>query len=208
MSTDPSYVTAFAQGLESVINAALKYDPGTRRNLTKINGKVLAVDCRQPELTFYFQAIDEQLQVLAHYEDEPTTKIEGKLFSLFHLMQNPGHSLADSGVTVSGQVALLSDYQQILKNLEIDWEDALSSLMGDLPAHQIAQLARGAFNWFQPKGQRLPQFLAEFLTEELRAIPAKSEIEHFSRNVSLLRQQTDRLDARVQKLLAEQQSQQ
>jgi len=197
---DPSFATAVALALESAINTALKFDPGTRQSLIPLTGKVLRIKTHQPKLELSLNVIGDQLFINAHPCGEYTTLVEGRLLELFSLIISPGPSLAKSGVTVGGQISLLANYQQILSTLDIDWEDALSSALGEVPAHQLGNRLRGLFNWLIPRVKSFPSFLSEFLTEELRAIPASTELEQFTVNVTTLRQDADRLEARLQKL--------
>ncbi|WP_045857359.1 ubiquinone biosynthesis accessory factor UbiJ [Teredinibacter purpureus] len=203
---DPTYATALALSIETALNASLQYDPGSRASLPKLHDKVLAIESEQGNL--YLHAVDEHIYVLAHYSGEATATLKGEWLTLLMLIFNPSHSLAGSGVNVSGQVSLLADYQHFMKNLDIDWEDALSQKVGDLPAHYAAKAFKGLFNTLKPRALRTPQFISEFLTEELRAVPTVTELERFNQTVNTLRQQSERLDARVNKLLASISSQQ
>ncbi|SMF51427.1 ubiquinone biosynthesis protein UbiJ [Alteromonadaceae bacterium Bs31] len=207
MFTDPSLASALALSLESAINTALKFDPGTRAKLKQVEDKTLAIKCEQPTFNLFISANQQRISVSAHQDGEATTALNGSFINLSGLLINNAPSLAESGVRVEGQVALLAEYQQIVKDLDIDWEDALSSLVGDLPAHQIARLGKNGLAWLLPRGKLLPSFIAEFLTEELQALPHRTEVESFSREVEELRQKTERLDARI-KLLQSQQLQQ
>lgn len=205
-TTDPGFITTVTLVLEKTLNTALKFDPGTRGKLAAINGKVLAVQVLQPAFTFYLRATGDQLDVLGYCETPANATLSGTAADIGRLAMASNSSLADSGVRVEGEVGLLNHYQQLIRELDIDWEDALAGLMGDLPAHQFATLARSAIDWLKPRRQRIPLILAEFLTEELRALPPAAEQEAFGRDVASVRQQTDRLEARIRKL--QQQTQQ
>jgi Uncharacterized protein conserved in bacteria len=197
---DPTLATAMAMSLEAAINAALTYDPGTRTKLRALAGKHLNIHTSQPALFLQLSVAEDQLQLSAHPELEATTTLEGKLLSVIGLVFSSNSSLANSGVTVSGQVGLLEQYQYIFNDVDIDWEDALSSVIGDLPAHQLALAGNAALDWFRSRSQRAPRFINEFLTEELRAIPAQTELNNYSEAVDRIRQQTDRLEAKINHL--------
>ncbi len=199
-SHDPSLSSALALTMEKAVNTALKFDPGTRHQLTKIADKTLAIKCAQPDITLFISANAEQISISAHNELASTTELSGNLFKLLALLFRPASSLADSGVRVEGQVSLLASYQQLIKNLDIDWQDAASSLIGELPAHQLANVVGKAKNWAGARARPLPTFFSEFLTEELRAVPHRAELENFADDVEQLRQKTDRLNALLRTL--------
>lgn len=198
---DPSFATALAQALETAANTALSYDPGSRQQLSRLQGKVLQISSTHPPLSLFLTQAGDQLQVFAHWEGTPTTCLRGSLLSILGLLRNDTASLSESGVTVSGKVSLLSDYQRILHNLDIDWEDALGQVLGSIPAHQLAELMRSAVGWARPRATQWPQFAGEFISEELQAVPAKAEVQAFNRSVDQVRQATDRLEARLNQFL-------
>ncbi|WP_188150017.1 ubiquinone biosynthesis accessory factor UbiJ [Teredinibacter waterburyi] len=205
---DPTYVTALAAVLEKIVNTALTYDPATKVGLQKLENHVLAVQITEPQLKLYFVVLADQLDVMAHCETPVATLLQGSLQDLIKLASQPSTSLANSGVRVEGQIGLLSEYQQVLSQLDIDWEDALASRLGDLPAHQIAQALRAATNWIKPRSRKAASFTADFLTEELRVLPHKLEVDQYVQQVDQLREASDRLEARLQRLLLQQAQQQ
>jgi len=199
---DPTLSTAALAALESAINAALKYDPGTRSALAKLAGQILAVESTQPPFTIYLQATETETQSLRVFADpdqqcSPTTHLSGPFLAIAALALKDSSTLANSGVTVMGSTALLSDMQTLLKQIDIDWEDALNQLIGDLLGHSLANSIRALAGWTQHRimsGQRL---VSEYLTEELKSLPAKPELESFYQQVDELRMSVDRLEQRI-----------
>jgi len=195
--------TAALAGLEKTINTALRYDPGTRIALGKLEEQVLAVSVSTPAITIYLTPTAEGIRLMSQWEGEVHTQLRGSLPSLLKLARSERSSFADSGVEVIGNTGLLVDLQRLLKNLDIDWEDALSDLLGDILGHQSANIFRSGLGYSRDRASEAKRLLSEFLTEELRVLPAKNELEFFYREVDDLRLATDRLEARVQQLLNE-----
>ena len=100
-----------------------------------------------------------------------------------------------------GDLSLLADYQRLLKNLDIDWEDMLSQFTGDIIGHQTAQLIRTKFGWVKDRANSAQRLTKEFLTEELKTVPGKPELETFYRDVDELRLAADRAAARVETII-------
>lgn len=201
---DPSLLGVVTATLEKVVNAPLRYDPGTRAALGKLAGKVIAVDSTLPPLTFYLhpQPADSDVSLEIHaYCDRPAdTRLKGSLPAIMALTFGSQHSLANSGVEVLGSTTVLSQLQDILHNVDIDWEEPITQVMGSTLGHPFAQLLQGQWQWARNNMNKAQHFFGEYVTEELRATPSKAELEVFYDEVTLLRSDTERLQARVQRL--------
>jgi len=202
---DPVVTTASIAALEAMVNGALRYDPGTRQALAKLDGQVLAVESTVPAFSLYIAPGTDELRLMGTFDGEVTTRLKGPLPALLQLVVADTTSLAKTGVVVLGSTALLSNLQRIAANLDIDWEEALTQLLGDVVGHEVAEHLRRRFGWL---GQRLAsgqRLLSEYLTEELKTLPARAELEAFSRQVDELRMGVDRVAARVERLLRQRQ---
>lgn len=198
MNLDPALLSAAARAGERAINAALKYDPGTLAALNQLEGRVIAIQSTEPALTLYLQVGNEQVHLLTHCEEAVACRLRGTLANLTRLvLTHPQHSLADTGVEVTGQPQLLSHLQQLLKEVEIDWEEPLAEVLGDVPGHQFARFLRTQWNWHRTHLPKVPGLLSDFLTEELRMLPDPVEVEHFYQAIDSLRADTERLQARL-----------
>lgn len=202
MNLDPALLSAAARAGERAINAALKYDPGTRSALNRLAGRTIAVESTEPAFTLYLQVGDEQVHLLNHWEESVACRLKGTLADLIRLVLAPAkHSLADTGVEVTGQPQLLAHLQQLLKEVDIDWEEPLAEVLGDVPGHQLARILRTQWNWHRTHLPKIPGLVSDFLTEELRVLPDPIEVEHFYQAIDTLRADTERLQARFDRLL-------
>ncbi|HSC67445.1 MAG TPA: SCP2 sterol-binding domain-containing protein [Cellvibrio sp.] len=188
---------------EKMINAALRYDPATRIGLAQLEGKIIALHITAPAINLFVMPMDDELRLMANWDGDVDTRITGSLFALAQLTRTEIHNLKDSGVTVLGDLTLLAEFQRLVKNLDIDWEEMLSEFTGDIVGHQTAQLIRAKFGWAADRAKSAQRLTSEFLTEELKTLPGKPELEDFYRQVDDLRLAVDRAAARVEKLIAE-----
>lgn len=92
------------------------------------------------------------------------------------------------------------EFSEILEALDIDWEEHLSHLTGDLVAHKVGNLVRDVFAWGKQAADTLGQDVAEYLQEENEALPNRDEVENFLSQVDVMRTDVDRMEARVQRL--------
>lgn len=197
-------ITAALASAEAAINGALNYDPATRLGLAKLSGQVLAVQISAPSLKLFVMPTADGLRLMNHWEGEVDTQLSGSLLALLQLSRGNTHNLKDSGVEVMGQLSLLADLQSLLKNLDIDWEDLLSQFTGDIIGHQAAQIIRAKFGWAKSRAQTAQRLTGEFLTEELRSLPSKPELEDFYRQVDDIGMAVERAAARVERIIAKQ----
>lgn len=186
---------------EKMLNAALRYDPATRIGLAQLEGKIVAVQITAPALNFFVMPMDDELRLMGNWEGDVDTRITGSLMALAQLSQTETHNLKDSGVTVMGDLTLLADLQRLMKNLDIDWEEMLSQFTGDIIGHQTAEMIRAKFGWAKNRAKSAQRLTGEFLTEELKTLPGKPELEDFYRQVDDLRLAVDRAAARVEVIM-------
>lgn len=204
---DPTLSAAATVSLETAINQALRYDPATRLRLQALAGKSLAVEILAPvgtgkiPLCCHFD--DDGVRISASI-DNPTTCLRGSLAGLLTLAAGDQVNLSAAGVEAWGNTALLAEMKTIAGGLELDWEEAINDWLGDVAGHQLAEQARRQFGWARARGRSGKRLLSEFLTEELRAVPAAAELQQFSEQVDALRLASDRLLARFERLRARQ----
>lgn len=191
------------RGLEAMINGALAYDPGTRKALSRLAGKTLAVTVTLPPMTLVAGfAANGDIRLGDTPPDTPNTRLEGSAPALIRLALDSGDraSFAGTGVRVSGDQELLREIRALMQDLDIDWEAALATLIGDVPAHLLGKGLRTAGHWRADARQRLGEAASDYLREEARLLPTAAEFEAWSREVSALTLASDRLAARVARL--------
>ncbi|WP_193163080.1 ubiquinone biosynthesis accessory factor UbiJ [Microbulbifer hainanensis] len=195
---DPTLRSGFDAALETAINAALQYDPGTRARLGKLDGRVMALHLTAPALEFFLCIEGDQVRVRNHWEGTVTTGLTGSAIAFLRLLRDSNATPAKLGVSITGSSALLAELQAILRDLDIDWEAPLAQLVGDVPAHTVGNALRSASRWLTANLQRAPEAAAEAVSEEWQMTPPKAQFEAFAEDLADLALATDRLDARVQ----------
>jgi ubiquinone biosynthesis accessory factor UbiJ len=198
---DAMFVTAAFASAEKIINTALTYDPATRIALGKLAPQVLSIKLTAPEVCIYVVPTADAICLLGHYEGDLTTQVQGTVPALMSLFKSDRVNLKDSGVQVIGSSIFLADLQHILKNLDIDWEEMLSQIFGDIVGHQGAELIRNKMQWAKARVSNVTRLTSEFLTEELQALPSKTEVAYFNQQVDEVRLGADRIEARINQML-------
>ena len=115
---------------------------------------------------------------------------------------NGERSLRAGSVRISGDAEVAQKLRELLRHVQPDAEEELSRVIGDVAAHQVAGFARGLFDWGRRASDTMSTSVAEYLQEEGRDVPTRTELDEFLRDVDTLRNDVDRLEARLQRLLA------
>ena len=101
---------------------------------------------------------------------------------------------------LQGYPQVAERFAKLLKLARPDLEDDASRWIGDVPAHALGEVARGAGAWLARAAGALRMNTAEYLQEESRAMPAALEAEAFYSDVERLRDDVERTAARLARL--------
>lgn len=196
--------TTAISGLETAINTALKYDPGTVRDLSELEGQVLLIDCSMPSMRIAIETSQQKIILHNNWDGEAAVTIQGTMISLAKMAANASDtsSFANSGVQLSGNLETLHKLHKILSKLNIDWEGGLADLVGDVPAHIIGSAMRQSAKASRESLQRASSALVEIAQEEFEIIPSKNSFKHFKQDVRQMAADTDRIMARLAALNA------
>jgi ubiquinone biosynthesis protein UbiJ len=110
---------------------------------------------------------------------------------------------ARTEIEVEGDAALAGALTRVLATLRWDMEEDLSQLVGDIAAHRIAGAARSAADWQRATAKNLARSVGEYVTEERPLIAGREALRAFAQAVDELRDDTERLEKRVERLARE-----
>ena len=193
---------AFIGTLESSLNTYLRLDPESQRILEKMTGKCLAIELKGLDVTLYLLTDAKGIQVFSSYPDAPDATLSGTPMELLGLAleQQPGPAMFAEGVKISGDTELGQLFKRLFDSMDIDWEEHFSHYTGDIIAHKLGSLLRSGVDWSQQAGEILRLDIAEYLLQEDHLVPEKAELEGFYTDIDTLRDNTERLQARIQRI--------
>lgn len=188
--------------IETALNQYLALDEDVGAFLTPLAGKVIAVTIEPFNETLYFCPTESKIQLLESYQGEADTTISGSLtaLGLMGLNASSMKSVFNGEVRIDGDTETGRRFQRLFEQLDIDLEEKLSHVTGDILAHKIGNLFRSGRDWSKQSLETFRLNLEEFLQEETRDVPAKAEADSFFRQVDELRADFDRLEARIDRL--------
>ena len=185
----------------SVLNRNIRTTTPARELCEKLDGTVVAIRVRNTALATWFIVSDDSLVLTTECDAEPDVVISGSLLTLARMAGESGVSaLRDGSLELTGDAHIADDFQRLLSYAKPDIEEELSGVVGDAAAHRLGEFARGVGNWSRDARSTMGANIREYLQEEGRDAPSRYEVDRFTDNVNTLRDDVDRLEARIKRL--------
>jgi ubiquinone biosynthesis accessory factor UbiJ len=187
--------------IENVLNRGLPRSPRARQLCNELDGKRLALDVRGVT-RILVRSSGAVLHLTRDAAAEADAEVSGSPLNLLALAgRSPEVVLQKGAVEIRGDADVARNYRELAHLLLPDLEEELSLAIGDVPAHQLGRLARTAFDWSRQAAATAVQNVAEYLAHERADLVPRAEADQFTSGVDRLREDVDRLEARI-KLLA------
>jgi ubiquinone biosynthesis protein UbiJ len=185
--------------IENALNRGLPRSPRAQELCAGLAGRKLAIEI--PDVTrVLVESTGTSLRITRDGAAADAEIIGGPLGLLALAGDSPQAVLQRRGVDVRGDAAMAEKFRELGMLLRPDLEEDLSQLIGDVPAHQIGRFARMAASWGQRAVSTTVQNFSEYFAHERRDLVSRNEGEQYLRGVDLLREDLDRLEARLEQL--------
>jgi len=133
-------------------------------------------------------------------EAPPDVVVSGTPLALLRSLGRDADQQMSSGdVRIAGDMRIARRLQTVLAGIEIDIEEPLSRLFGDVAAHQLARAGRGMADWGRMAATRLLEQGVEYGAQETGVVLARAEFEQHTLRIEDLRDDVERLAARVKR---------
>ena len=186
--------------IENALNRGLPRSPRAQQLCGELAGQRIAIEI--PDIgRVLVESTGHSLRLTRMQASEQTAtdaQITGGPFGLLALGgDSPQAVLQRRGVEIRGDAGIAARFRELAMLLRPDFEEDLSRLVGDVPAHKIAHFARRAFSWGREAASTTASNFAEYFAHEKRDLVSRNEGEQFLRGVDTLREDVDRLEARL-----------
>ena len=154
-----------ATALENLLNRGLPRSVRARELCAELGGRRLAVEA--PAVARLMIESDGVALRIRRGEAAADASIVGGPLSL--LIVGGGLSrepITRGEVEIRGDAQVAEKFQELMRLLSPDLEEELSLVVGDVPAHRIGRLARGAADWTGRAAATLWRDLGEYASHE------------------------------------------
>lgn len=186
--------------IENVLNRGLPRSPRARQLCRELQGHRVGV-----EISGFGQLVVESTGETLQLKRDATATTEAQIvggpFSLLALAGEAPEAVIQRGdVQIRGDIELAQRFRELAMLLRPDVEEEVSKVIGDVPAHHLGRFARAAFGWARNAASTQARNMAEYLAHERQHLVPRAEADQLLKGVDILRENVDRLEARIELL--------
>ena len=185
-------------------NRLLAFDETALAGCREMQGHCISIEITDLDFRLYCHPGDWGIRLSRNAPArEVDATISGRLMALVNLASQDDKisTSIQERVNFSGNVSLAQKLQRILAGLDIDWEEVLAQQTGDVVAVQLNQQLRRFGDWFRQSADSVLLTSSEYLREEARLSPTQVEFEAFQSQLTELRHDVARAEARLQQII-------
>ncbi len=184
---------------EIILNRFLRLDPEAAKYLNPLSGKVAKIELNS--LSHYWLFKSNSIYLVKNYNGRVNLVLRGSFFDFMcSAFIKKESALTAIPIQVSGDVEFAKQFKDLFSNLEVDWEEQLSRVVGDGMAYPIAQFLKMLFQWAKQSVANLSQNMTDYLQAEMDYLVSEEELQFFFSDIDDLRDDLARLQARIERL--------
>lgn len=188
--------------LETSINHFLALDPESERRLAALEGKSITMKLQGILIELNLKIVKGKMIIESDSFEHPDVVITGTPLNLMQMsLSSDRRKFFAEDISIEGNLELGQQIIDLFDEMQIDWEEHFSKLVGDIPAHQVGRFVRRIKHFTQRTHENFLQTMNEYVHEEVSLFPPREELQDFFDDVDHVRLEADRLEARVQRLL-------
>ena len=189
------------RALETALNHTLSLDPDTQQRLTALNGRSVQLHLRGPEIALAVTVEDARLKV-GPPQDDSQLRVAATPGSLLAMMfRRDDDGIAPGKVEIAGDAELARRLEKLASKFAPDFEEAFARTFGDVLGVPLAKAVRKGLAHARETATHLTEDSTDWLRDEARVALAPGEVEGFLDGVDHLRERSERLESRVQRLI-------
>ncbi len=190
--------------LEQGLARAVALDPVSAERIAALEGRRVELHLRGPELALAVRVQDGRLRV-GPVSTQDTSgsalRVSASPGSLLAMaLRRGGADVAPGQVEIAGDAELARRLQTLASDFSPDIEEGFTRVFGDVLGVPLARALHRALVHGRRSISHLAEDGADWLREESRLSVARGELETFLDEVDALRERSERLQARVNRL--------
>jgi ubiquinone biosynthesis protein UbiJ len=186
------------EAIENLLNRNLPRSPRALELTAALKGRSVRIEARSLGWVLRCESLGSSVRLTRVGDAPADAEISGSLMNLAALSgAHPEEVIQRGDVTIRGDAEVAQRFRELAMLLRPDVEEELSRLIGDTPAHQALRFVRMATSFGRRAASTSVRNVAEYFAHETRDLVPRAEAEDFYRGVERLREDLDRLDARL-----------
>jgi ubiquinone biosynthesis protein UbiJ len=188
--------------LEVALNRTLRLEPEVLEDFARLDGQVLAFTVEGFGWDFFVECTPGGVRVLPAFERRADVHLHGGAIGYAQLARQlkTGETTLPPGVRVEGDAELLHRFTRLVARIGFDPAELIAKFTGDGAAQRLVGGLQSLFGWGRQSAQTLTLNTAEYLREETYDLTRRVDAEEWSQSVETLRDDVERLDARLKRL--------
>jgi ubiquinone biosynthesis accessory factor UbiJ len=187
--------------LQAAVRRALEFDPDTRERIHRLDGRVVEVVFAGLEQTLCVTIDHDAVLFSRAAEREPDLRLTGTPIAFArYVMASERLEITESGIKVEGDIGLAQRFVDVLRNLDIDWEEWASRYVGDALAYRAGRFAESFRDWAENSGRQFQQDVSEYLQEEVRLLAPRERVTRLINDIDTTRSDVERLAQRIKRI--------
>lgn len=188
--------------LEIALNRLLRLEPLALSRCAALGGRTLALEATDLGWRFVIEPNATGVRIAdgSDIVADVTARAPAARLLTLALRMTGGERGPPSELEVEGDAELLQTFAGILAQAGFDPEELMARALGDVAAHRLAHGARKLFGWSRRSLRSLSYSGAEYLREETGDLARAGDVESWMQDIERLRDATDRLQARLERL--------
>lgn len=189
--------------LQKAIDVYWAQDAQARRDLSALSGKILRIELLPSgqRVSFVIQP-DGNVHCVSP-EDAGLPDVSVRCAGLELLQSFLSGVSSESGLLdVQGDVSVLEDFWRLTRQVRWDPEELLSRCSSDFIAHHLVKQCIRGLGFAREATSGISEQVREYLQLESGCLPSAAEMEAFIEEVFQLRYDVDRLEAKLNRVVA------
>lgn len=183
---------------EQVMKKLLAMDPQAKKLLHQVQGKQLALELKELPWRFVLSASEQGL-LLNQHQEPADCEISTDLATARQLSEPSQLTslIKQDKLSIQGDLQVAQKFSQLLQQLNPDWQQELSTWVGDALAHKIAVGLKHFQALLKEKLVQLEQQSIALMQDELSCTPSRIEYLQFQKELTDLQTRLEELTRKV-----------
>lgn len=184
--------------LEKTINHLLCWDHHIAMKMEPLEHKIIRIELSEFKQHFYMIADPPQILLQSHCQRPADLSISGNLSAFVEMSSQPQHLPA--AIHITGNAQLAQQFQQFFAAIDLDWEEQLSKLAGDVVTTEVASAIQQLRQSIKHGLKSFANNTTEYLQQESQLLPSQHMTEQYCQDVDQLRHRIARFELRLKRI--------